>query len=551
MSVPSRRLSYGDTIVWAAVCAASFLSPARATAYTPESPEVQAMIEKGLAYLQTDSDERLGGKCLVGMVFHKAGYEEDHPQIDAAVKACRVACQGTPEQIGPDAVYSIGIALILLTDLNPVRYRAEIDTFFSWLQKTQKSHGGWGYLSGENLRTGDTSMTQYAVLSLWSLERSGIAVPADSVQRVCQWLLRTQDPSGVWGYQGADPGPGNYNRIRQSETRLSMLAAGLGSTYICADLLGVSKQLKNAAVAGSLDFELPPALKPVEGGGTRDRPLLASPTIASYLGRATRDGNQWFKENYSISIRRWNIYYLYALERYMSFREAAEGQPVTEPPWYNDGVEHLANSQQESGAWLGDCGGPASTAFAILFLMRSTKKSIDKANYGDGLLTGGRGLPKDLANARVQRGRIVSEPLGGKPEDILSILEDPDSTQFESLVDNPGAITLSDDFVSEANQIERFRRLIRSGNHAARRLAVRALTSRRDFDNVPILIYALSDPDNQVALEARDALRFVSRKFDGVANDLPDQPEKQDKIAATLAWKKWYRSIRPDAEFLD
>ena len=556
MSVPSRpsalsrRLSCIDATFYVAVCAVFCVSTTPAVAYTPESPEVQAMIDKGLAFLETEVDDRLGGKCLVAMAFNKAGYEEDHTRIAEAVKACQEACKGTPERIGPDAVYSIGIALIFLTELNPARYRDEIDTLSTWLQQTQKSHGGWGYLSGSHARTGDTSMTQYAVLSLWSLERSGIAIPFESAQRVCQWLLRTQDPGGAWAYQGSDPGVGNYNRVGQSSTgpnrmRLSMAAAGLGSTYICADLLGVSKQIKHAG----LEFELPPAFKPVETGEKRNRPMRANQNITSLIGRATRDGNQWFAENYTINISRWNIYYLYALERYMSFRELAEGKVEKEPSWYNDGVELLADSQHESGAWLSDCGGPASTSFAVLFLMRSTKKSIDKANYGQGLLSGGRGLPKDIANARVQRGRIVSEPLGGKAEDILSVLEDPDNPKFEALVDNPGAITLSDESTNKANQIERFRRLIRGGNAPARRLAVRALTGRRDLDNVPILVYALSDPDNQVAVEARDALRFVSRKFNGFA--MPDQPEKQDKIAATMAWKKWYRSIRPDAEFLE
>ena len=547
MSVPSRRLSRLEATCFLAVCAVLCLPATPAAAYTPESPEVQALIAKGLAYLETDTDDRLGGKCLVGMVFNKAGYEEDHPRIAEAIKACQQACQGTPEKIGPDAIYSIGIALIFLTELNPTRYRAEIDTLLSWLKQTQKSHGGWGYLSGNHVRTGDTSMTQYAVLSLWSLERSGIAIPTESVQSVCQWLLRTQDPGGAWAYQGRDPGAGNYNRVPQSpaDIRLSMAAAGLGSTYICADLLGVSKQLENT----SLEFDLPAVFKPVEVGEQRERPVRATQNIANLIGRATRDGNQWFAENYTINISRWGIYYLYALERYMSFRELAEGKADKEPAWYNDGVELLADSQHESGAWFSDCGGPASTSFAILFLMRSTKKSIDKANYGQGLLTGGRGLPKDIANARVQRGRIVSEPLGGKAEDILSILEDPDNPKFEALIDNPGAITLSEESTSKANQIERFRRLIRGGDPAARRLAVRALTGRRDLDNVPILVYALSDPDNQVAVAARDALRFVSRKFDGFG--MPDQPDKQDKIAATLAWKKWYRSIRPDAEFLE
>ena len=42
----------------------------------------------------------------------------------------------------------------------------------------------------------------------------------------------------------------------------------------------------------------------------------------------------------------------------------------------------------------------ADTAFAVLFLMRSTKKSIEKAkSYGAGEMIGGRGLPKDTERA--------------------------------------------------------------------------------------------------------------------------------------------------------
>jgi hypothetical protein len=493
------------------------------------------------------------------MVFDKIGYEEDHPRIKEAVEACKGACKKeTPEELGHDAIYSIAIGLIFLTELNPARYRHEIDTFFDWLMKRQKDHGGWGYLLGGRTRTGDTSMTQYAVLSLWILKNSGMDIPDESfdqlenaVQRVSKWLLRTQDPSGAWGYHGDDPG--SYNRTRQQEIRHSMVAAGLGSTYICADLLGITKQLESAMSNSGRGFELPPAFKLVEVGGKRNRPIPGRQEIASRIGQAIRDGNNWFdtKDDPYVGTGRWPIYYMYAFERYKTFREAAENISGLESKWYNDGVELLRDSQHESGAWFSDCGGPVSTSLAILFLIRSTKKSIDKANYGQGLLTGGRGLPKDIANARVQRGRIVSEPLGGKAEDILSILEDPDNPKFEALIDNPGAITLSEESTNKSSQIERFRRLIRGGNPAARRLAVRALTGRRDLDNVPILVYALSDTDNQVAIEARDTLRFISRKFNGVDNDMPDQPDKQDKIAATLAWKKWYRSIRPDAEFLE
>jgi len=50
-------------------------------------------------------------------------------------------------------------------------------------------------------------------------------------------------------------------------------------------------------------------------------------------------------------------------------------------------------------------------------------------------------------------------------------------------------------------------------------------------------------------LEADRGLRFLSRKFGGVG--LPDEPTARDIQAAIKAWKEWYKTIRPEAEFLD
>jgi hypothetical protein len=71
----------------------------------------------------------------------------------------------------------------------------------------------------------------------------------------------------------------------------------------------------------------------------------------------------------------------------------------------------------------------------------------------------------------------------------------------------------------------------------------------REMDNVPLLIYALTDPDVRIVLEADRGLRFISRKFGGVG--LPAQPTQQQVRDAQAAWKAWFLSIRPDAEFLD
>ena len=67
--------------------------------------------------------------------------------------------------------------------------------------------------------------------------RIGISPDVDSVEECTNWLLRTQDPGGAWGYQGKDPG--DMTRVAQTKISLSMLAAGLGSTMICGNMLGL------------------------------------------------------------------------------------------------------------------------------------------------------------------------------------------------------------------------------------------------------------------------------------------------------------------------
>jgi hypothetical protein len=66
---------------------------------------------------------------------------------------------------------------------------------------------------------------------------------------------------------------------------------------------------------------------------------------------------------------------------------------------------------------------------------------------------------------------------------------------------------------------------------------------------VPILIYALSDPEPRVLREAQRGLRLTSRKFEGF--ELSGAPPPAEVKAMIEKWKAWYRSIRPDAVFID
>ena len=63
---------------------------------------------------------------------------------------------------------------------------------------------------------------------------------------------------------------------------------------------------------------------------------------------------------------------------------------------------------------------------------------------------------------------------------------------------------------------------------------------------MPTLLYALTDPDPEIVREARDALRRISRRFQGFG--MPDKPTELERHAGIRKWQAWYLAIRPDAE---
>ena len=531
MLKPARWLGLAATILAALVLSAQ---PARAV--TPESPEVKQVVQNGLKFLEGERDDRLGGSCLVGMAFLKNGGGPEHPKVVSALQACEASS-------AEDDMYSLGLALIFLCELDAQKHQATTQKFISAILQAQKPHGGWGY---PNLPAGDTSQTQYAALGLWMATRhGGFEIPMDRVELLCGWLLRTQDPSGAWGYQANDPG--NSTRVVQSEIRPSLVAAGLGSLYICADLLGL-----NTMQQANSGNELPPALRIVDNPAVKMPKRFVTKAIdGAAARRAMADGNQWFQRNPSVQSATWNYYYLYGLERYYSFRELAENRVDPEPKWYNDTFAFMKKSQLSTGQWQGDDNDVISTSFAVLCLSRSSKKSIQKVvpNFGEGVLLGGMGLPPNTSELVERNGKIVQTPLAGSVDELLAVIEDPANAELSRLAESRAAIALDGDVTKRAGQIERLRSLVSAGTFESRLVAVRTLAKVRDLDNVPILLYALTDPDIRIVREADRGLRFISRKFAGVGP--LDEPTAVDLQKLAKAWKEWYLGIRPDAELLD
>lgn len=522
--------------VFALLVAISTRAPL-AQAVTPESPEVRELIERGLASLEGHEEIRLGGKCLIALAFIKDGASPDNPHVVAAVSACQKADPKITD------VYSNGLAIIFLSELNPTKHRSLIERYAGMMNNRQKKFGAWGY---NGYSTGDTSQTQYAALSFWELLQIGMAPDVKKVDACANWLLRTQDPSGTWGYQGRDPG--TFELVEQNKTGLSMLAAGLGSTMIFGNILGLTNPgagAELAATGGPATGKAPTALKLAEvKDDKRTRVISGSQVDRSRLMNAISQGQAWFDKHFhpdEIASEAHSCYVLYSMERYKSFEELLNGGAVEEPEWYQHGYAYLKSNELEGGGWRSKSGQPCATAFGVLFLLRSTQKSI-KANLGEGTLVGGRGLSANLNRMKMRGGRLVREEKPTEVDQFLGMLDGDGNEALEALVNDPTALQVNN---VGPEQARRLQQLVKSGDPEARILAVRALSKLRDLDQAPTLIFAMTDPDKRVAREARDGLRYVSRQFGGFG--LPDNFSDSERYSAIDKWKKWYQRVRPNA----
>lgn len=514
--------------------------PARAQQLTPESPEVLATIERAIAYIIEYKERSPGREALAGLTMLKSGAPLTHARVQSAVETLQKHLSTPEPYVRIDEMYTPCVEILFFLAADPQRFRPEIDKALSYLLSRQKTHGGWGYVSKPD---GDTSMTQYAVLALWELSEAGIDVPIEVWENVTNWLLRTQDPSGAFGYQGRDPG--SFQRVNQVNVRHSLAAAGLGSLLISAHHLGIGPTHKPSSEVSS-------ALNRVEAAAAAGAPRrkLTSKVESARMAAALADGDRWMRERYTIEPSGvvYQHYYLYTLERYESFRELARGKVEEQYAWYDDGARHLMRTQGAAGSWQSASGALVDTCFSVLFLLRSTQKSLGRAGLlAAGTLVGGRGLPKDMAAAQLRNGEVVAKPLSGPAESLLAVLDDPGDPNYLAAVEGFRAMTLEADEATLNRQAVKLRKLAGSAEPGARLAAVEALARTRDLDNVPILIYALSDPDQQVVATALDGLRFISRKFRGLGEG-PIRDEAT-RSAVIQRWKDWYRTVRPEATF--
>jgi hypothetical protein len=541
-----------------ALCLGVFFFGGEASGYTPDSPVVMEMVERGIAFLEKPSKARLGAEIdgehlLVAYTHHKVRQDAEHPLvkrgIEAALRHAAVAmARGLPTET--EITYQTSVAILLLIDVDPAKYATQIQGLGRALVAVQKPHGGFGYL---NEQLGDTSQTQYCILAMWSLDQAEFEVPKAAMDRAINWLLRTQDPSGQWSYKGKDS-----NRlgslIPQDEKKShSLTVAGAGSVLIGGDFFGLWRGSRETKP--DID-DFPPALKEqknlAELKEKRESFKIPPENLMTYIGRS---------ENFLTTqpYRRpggdsWHYYYLYTLERYRSFLEVSLGKQEKEPAWYNEVVESLSATQGPDGGWANNqqdrsySSAQISTAFAVLFLIRSTKKAI--GSLEEGTMAGGNGLPKSTLDIQVAGTQIKAKPVVTAVTDLLGLLEgdDPNSLEKGSIPEN---LKLAENPEDRRKQISRLERLARgSQSWQARRVATRLLGQSDSLQVVPTLIFALTDPDEKVRLYARDGLRFISRRMEGFGLPATD-PTREDIRKAVASWQKWYSNLDPAYVFLE
>jgi hypothetical protein len=558
------------TPLFAAVAALLLgLAPRPAQALTPQDPQVLAAVDKALGYLLSirpesrpidaagSQNSEIGMQCLVAVALLKVDVEKyrNHPLVRQAVDNLKASMRSGTVNNGYYAVYNLGIGMVMFGALKD---REGAQMALKHLLPWQFEHGGFSTPGGDG--GGDTSMTQYAVLGMWEASQLGLSVPPQAWQRVAGWLVATQDPrEGTHLYH-----PKSLTNVAGLHPPHSMTAAGLSSMYICANYTrprGAAAKPEEKKRDPAND--VPSALTPVgEKKKEGEKEKAAGPAVNVDMGRlqgAMARGDAWLERNFGggFSLQSWQHYYLYAIERYYAFRERWENVYPEEPEWYTKGASFLIGVQRIDGSWAGDYNERAGTCFALLFLVRNTRKTLavnKPEEKAGGTLLSGSGLPTDLTNIRVRDGQIVVKPLAGPAGDLLEIMEKPDDPRFLEAVEGFGELVVKADDIMLSPHLVRLRNLAKSPSAEARASAVTALGKSRNLDFVPTLIFALRDEDQQVMRAAWEALKFVSRRFDsfGMSPDFKGSDDRQRAAAKERAiqqWQAWYRSVRPDAEF--
>ncbi len=518
--------------------------------------EIQTALGRAVSHLRQSRITFQGGGsgALVTMALLKSGQPADSAEVKAGIEQILIRIQDNEYKPGPNHVYEAGVSLMALANADPQRYKPQIKSIAEYLMSAQRSSGEWDYPNPGN---GDTSISQYAVLGLWEASRAGVAVPKRVWDKAAGWHVSRQLRDGSFTYHPSPPSP-DGETLHQPGTH-TMTVAGAASLLVCRlhlypgahdpDEVRISGRKARGKKYGVLlpatvddDDEVPEQAAKVETN-------FKATTRLSAIDKAVGRARAWLEDHFSVAPETpWGLYYLYGLERFAALAGIKE---IDGHDWYAEGAAHLIATQsiQKGGGWSDQSGIEPASAFGVLFLGKATEKMLGRKaihrdpKFGGGLLIGGRGLPDDLTTLQVDQGAVRVRKLKGPVDELLAELENAQSRQIESAQAALVEKIATEDPEALIGQAERLLKLARDKRAEVRRTVFWALGRSNELRAVPTLIVGLDDADADCRTEARNALRFISKRID--VREPPDEATAEQRAGAVKYWKKWYLSVRP------
>ncbi|MEZ6094623.1 MAG: hypothetical protein R3C03_10360 [Pirellulaceae bacterium] len=534
--------------------------------YNPDDEEVERMVKRGLSYLGANPQTNHGEATLAALTVIEASkrYQREvpvsHPLVLHAISKVMddleemgESVTSTSNELAAAGIYYPALAIIVMAEVDAQGYTPQINRLIQIIFEKRTQTGAFSYSSRSN---SDSSQSQYAALAFAVLKLKGFPVYTNEAKGVLEFYCNYQTREGSWYYHTT---PQGFAAGVENDLTLSRHMAGAGTVYLLQDLLNLTPKREQGGKGGmmGLEGELPPSVsiyiepKDDEAEVAPDAPLVSFDP--SKLSSVKAFANRWFKDNFHIEIEKWNYYYLYGLERYAYFRSRAEGQMRDVPNWYDQGVEFLMAKQQGDGSWVGDdrlLEGPNnSTCRSILFLVRASE--ILMLDSLKGQISGNKGF-KENTRLDNQGGTTTQAAVEGV-QDVMNALanaksEDDIEIMLPAISQAISAFT-SDPTKSRVEQKQFLQGLVTDEEWFRRKVAVRFLAASQDLDNVPALLYALSDPVQSIRIEAHNGLRLISRKID--AFKISRDPTLAECLLLKQKWTEWYKDLRPDAELFD
>ncbi|WP_437202354.1 HEAT repeat domain-containing protein [Planctomicrobium sp. SH664] len=538
--------------------------------------EINASIGRGATYLrQAYPTTKSEQKSLVALALYKAGLDKDAPEIANAMELVRAKCStGKYKATGAEAgLYEAGVDATLLADVDPAGERETLVMLRDYILSERLPTGAWDYPThpGDRAQSvGDMSVTQYACLGLWAVDRAGAKVNPQVWETVLQWHAKYQNNDG--GY--------NYLPFQSPNSTLNMSINGLGNIFIAILHIdpGYSPLTPGKARTQPKTEEAKPKFGVLEtvtienpGEADPSQPRAPLRTTTARVPAAATDAARKVFAYITTRFRRddggsqFGSYYFYSLERMAALANLEE---IGDHNWYDECADYVVSKQRNDGAWglatHSHISTPVDTAFSVLFLSRSTgkllKRAITEPGFGEGILAAGRGLPDDLLNVDSKGGKIGGKNKPVEPlEKLLASLTVTGDVNIDEVQDQIVEQIQVQDRQALIGNIEMLIKLTQHSNPEVRRTAIWAIGRSDDLKLGTYLINALDDPDLGVIIEAQNALCWISRKplgFGHAEDPLADLPptasEQQRKDAISVwyrkllhDWGNWYLAHRP------